>query len=467
MGKEDTLEESRGENSQSRSRGRTFWRVSMYSWIAMLALWLVYATNSNFRNFIFLVGPPIITEFSIDSETWGLLTAIMTLAQSVLVLPAAAWSDRGGHGWARKYREVPLALGYMVFSILTGIKGLTQSLTSITILQSIKNAFGGAGEAVEVTAVVEWWPWERRGFAQGLHHTAYPWGTLLGGLGVSAILAYFGPENWRYVFLILPWMTVPALVFFYLFSTRRRYRAMVEDTRQEDLTPADIGGDEEEGTTPGAVKRTLLAPNVLIAGIISAIGVGMYTGITFWLPLYLSNIGGYTAASAALASVVFTITGGVGQIAWGGVSDRIGRKYALIFCLVWLTVGLVLLQFTTISLFVLIVIQLFAGLATNGIFPVLYTFASDSSASGTAGAANGLQMVGQGIGGAITPLVLGQLIGIGGGFQSAAGYLWSLYFMAGLVVLGAILVALFTRETIGIFKDRDRALVARGIASTE
>ena len=76
-------------------------------------------------------------------------------------------------------------------------------------------------------------------------------------------------------------------------------------------------------------------------------------------------------------------------------------------------------------------------------------------------------MVGQGIGGAITPLVLGQLIGIGGGFQSAAGYLWSLYFMAGLVVLGAILVALFTRETIGIFKDRDRALVARGIASTE
>src|SRR5215203_4446039 len=78
------MAENRGENSQSRSRGRTFWRVSMYSWIAMLALWLVYASNSNFRNFIFLVGPPIITEFSIDSETWGLLTAIMTLAHPFL-----------------------------------------------------------------------------------------------------------------------------------------------------------------------------------------------------------------------------------------------------------------------------------------------------------------------------------------------------------------------------------------------
>jgi MFS family permease len=452
-------------NGDAGGRGR-FWGVSVYSWIAMVALWLLYATNANDRNFIFLVGPSIIKEFHLSSQTWGLLTAIMTLAQSVLVLPAAAWSDRGGHGWARKFREVPLALGYMVFSVLTGIKALTQSVVSITALQSIKNAFGGAGEAVEVTAVVEWWPWERRGFAQGLHHTAYPWGTLLGGLGVSAILAAFGPENWRYVFLILPWITIPALAFFYLFSTQGRYRAMVEDTREADLTPAEIGG-EQERTPPEAVRRTLMAPNVLIAGIVSAIGVGMYTGITFWLPLFLNNIAGYAPSLAAAGAVVFTITGGVGQIAWGGVSDRIGRKYALIACLLWLTVGLVLLQFTDISVPVLIVIQLFAGLATNGMFPVLYTFASDSSAAGTAGAANGVQMVGQGIGGAIVPLLLGQLIGLGGGFQSVTGYLWGLYLMAGLVLLGLILVALFTRETIGVFKDRDRALVSRGIASTD
>lgn len=452
--------------SQSQRSNKTFWSVSMYSWIAMLTLWLLYATNANFRNFIFLVGPPIISEFNINAQTWGILTAIMTLAQSILVLPAAAWSDKGGHGWARKYREIPLALGYMVFSILTGVKGLTQSLVSITVLQSIKNAFGGAGEAVEVTAVVEWWPWERRGFAQGLHHTAYPWGTLLGGLGVSAILAAFGPENWRYVFLILPWMTIPALVFFYFFSRRGRYGAMVEDTRQAELTPPDIG-EEGEGTPPGAVRRTILAPNVLIAGLISAIGVGMYTGITFWLPLFLTNIAGYHASLAAAGAVVFTVTGGVGQIVWGGISDRIGRKYALIACLLWLTVGLVLLQFTDISLPVLIAVQLFAGLATNGMFPVLYTFASDSSAPGTSGAANGLQMVGQGIGGAAVPLVLGQFIGIGGGFQSVAGYLWGLYFMAGLVLLGVIIVALFTTETIGIFKDRDRALISSGIASVD
>lgn len=452
--------------SRDGSGRRLFFGVSRYSWFAMLALWLVFAMNSNFRNFLFLVQPPIIKEFHTNAQTMGIIAAVATLAQSVLVLPGSAWSDRGGHGWARKYREIPMALGYMVFSILTGIKGLTTTLTSITILQSIKNMFGGAGEAIEVTAIAEWWPIERRGFAQGLHHTAYPWGTLLGGFAVSAILGAFGPENWRYVFLILPWVTLPVLVFFWIYSKQNRYRAFVEDTEHANMTPPNIG-EEGRGTPPGALKQTLKTPNVLVTAICSAIGVGMYTGITFWLPLFLHYIANYKAASVAWESVVFTVTGGVGQISWGGVSDKIGRKYALIACLLWLTVGLILLQFTNISILWLIVIELFAGLATNGMFPVLYTFSSDSSAVGTAGVANGMQMLGQGIGGAIVPLILGQLIGLGGGFNSESGYLYGLYLMAGLVLVGAVLVALFTRETIGIFKDRDRALVSRGTASVD
>jgi hypothetical protein len=129
-------------STRSERAKKLFLGGSKYSWLAMLALWLVFAMNSNFRNFFFLVQPSIIAEFSTDAETMGLIAAIITLAQSVLVLPGSAWSDRGGHGWARKYREIPMALGYMIFSILSGVKGFTQSLTSITILQSIKNMFG-------------------------------------------------------------------------------------------------------------------------------------------------------------------------------------------------------------------------------------------------------------------------------------------------------------------------------------
>jgi len=123
-------------------------------------------------------------------------------------------------------------------------------------------------------------------------------------------------------------------------------------------------------------------------------------------------------------------------------------------------VGVLLLQLTHIGLGWLIGVQLFAGLATNGIYPVLYAFSSDSSEEGAIAIGNGLQMVGQGIGG-LSPIVLGWLIALGGGFHSRTGFNYGLYFLAALVLLAAILMALFTRESIGIFKDRDRAMVRK------
>jgi hypothetical protein len=99
-------------------------------------------------------------------------------------------------------------------------------------------------------------------------------------------------------------------------------------------------------------------------------------------------------------------------------------------------------------------------MATNAIYPVLYALSSDSSEKGAVAIGNGLQMVGQGIGG-LSPVLLGWLIALGGGFSSVRGFDYGLYFLAALQLLAAILMALFTRETIGIFKHRDRALVSR------
>jgi MFS family permease len=436
-----------------------------YSWLALVALWLVYAMNGTMRNLVFMVQPSIVQEFRLTSSELGLFTGFLTLAQSVLVLPLSAWSDRGGHGWARKFRELPVALGYLVFSLLTGIGALTHSFFMLFSFQAIKNAFSGTGEALEVTAVAEWWPVERRGFAQGLHHTAFPWGTLIAGWVVAGLLATFGSAQWRYVFLIVPLAAIPILIFYWVVSSKPKFDAFIADTRERKLT-LPVGGDVDHKAAPGAVRRALRNPNVLVSAIASGLGLAIYTGINFWIPLYLAFVAHYDFARVAAYSVVFTITGGVGQILWGTVSDRLGRKYTLIICFLWLTVGVLLLQLTGINLAWLIIVQLFIGMATNAIYPVLYTLSSDSSEKGATAIGNGLQMVGQGIGG-MSPILLGWLIGIGGGFSSARGFDYGLYFLAALQVLAAILIALFTRETIGVFLGRDRALVSRAACNLE
>jgi len=63
--------------------------------------------------------------------------------------------------------------------------------------------------------------------------------------------------------------------------------------------------------------------------------------------------------------------------------------------------------------------------------------------------------------GGVSPLVMGFLIGAGGGFEQSTGYFYALYFLVAIAVLAAILIALFTRETVGRYKGRDFALVSR------
>ncbi len=87
---------------------------------------------------------------------------------------------------------------------------------------------------------------------------------------------------------------------------------------------------------------------------------------------------------------------------------------------IWLTVAFLLFRYAGSSLGALVAVQLFAGLATNGIYPVLYAMASDSSERGAVAIANGLNLGGVVLGGFGT-IVVGAIIEWGGGYSSDAG----------------------------------------------
>ena len=441
-----------------RKRGRT----PTIAIAALGFLFMVYGLNATLRQIFYYVLPSMVEEFKLTPETAGLVSTIVTVAVATLAIPAGPWFDRGGHGWARKYRAAIVASGYFLFSILTGFLFLTKTIWHVVVIQSIKNMFGGAGEAVEVTSIAEWYPVEKRGLALGIQHAGYPWVTGIAAIATGAILAAFGPENWRYVFLLLPLAMIPIWAGWWWFSTKSRYAKFERQTIEAGLTKPLAGGadSEQRHAEPGALGRSLANPNILIPAIASMFGIMIYTGISFWLPQYIAFVGGFSFAEAAAYSAVFTITGGIGQIFWGVVSDYIGRKISLIIAFTWLAGGLLLLQFSAVGVGTLIAVQLFAGLATNAIFPVLYAFGSDSAEPGAMGTANSILLFFLYLGG-VSPLVMGFLIGLGGGFQNAAGYLYALYFLVAVAIISAILIALFTRETVGRYKERDRALVSR------
>lgn len=460
---EDDIDAAQPRIPRSRGLVRAFTNLgSRWSWLAMLWLWLIYAMNANMRAWIQTVQPALVNEFHVSPGRIGLFSGVLTILLGVAALPISTWSDKGGHGWMRKYRHLPIVVVYLAFSLLTGVGFLTTTIAAVFIWQAVKNLASGGGEAIEVTTVAEWWPLERRGFAQGLHHTAFPWGTLLGGLGVSAIFAVFGSQNWRLVFLLLPLLVIIFFVCYWRFANARNYERFVVDTRNRGLTPP-LGSEDDAETlkaAPGAVRRTFRNPNVMICSLSAGLANVGYMGISFWLPLYLAFVAHYPLDAVAALSVLFTITGGVGQILWGFVSDRLGRKFTLVLLFVWIGVGFVLFQFIGVNLLTLVLVQLFTGLAINGVYPVLYAMTSDSSEPGTIAIGNGLNMSGMLVGG-FGAIIMGALIGLGGGYSSSSGFLYGLYFIAAVMFITALLILLFTRETIGRMYAHDRALVSR------
>jgi nitrate/nitrite transporter NarK len=423
--------------------------ISRYSWIALLFLWLIYALNANSRQMIFYVLPSITDEFGTSPSEIGAIAGAVTAATGLIAIPAMVWADRGGRGWRRKYRHLPIVIGYVLLTFLTGINILTLSLAGLLVLQLISHAVAGAGEAVEVASAAEWWPPERRGFALGLHHTGFPWGTLIGGFIVAAVLGAYGASNWRLPFLLFPIPMIVVFAGYWWFATRERYAALVHHTEAPDPKCA----------AKGALSQCLRNPNVSLPAVIGLFATVGYIGLSFWLPQYLAFVARYDFAQAAAFGVLFTVTGGLGMVGWGWISDRLGRKLSLVIVFLWLAVAFYLFKYTSLSVGWLVGVQLFAGLAINAPFTLVYAMAIDSAKPSTAGVATSMVGVGLALGGGTGPLLVGVLVGLGGGFSSTSGYHMALYAIAALMLLGAILAALFTRETTGWFRSRDRALI--------
>lgn len=435
--------------------------ANKYSLGAMTFLWLLLAINDNARYWVTgILQPAIIQEFNVDPATMGWFAGGLTLAQGVLAIPLGVWSDRGGHGWKRKYRYTAIVIGYTLFTLLTGFTALTSTLLMLFILQAFNKALSGAGEAVEITSITEWWPIEKRGFATGLHHTAIPWGMFLGGLAVAGIFTVVGSENWRVTLFLPVLLVIPILILWWRFSTKENYARFEQSVIDAGETPPLRASATQLKASPGALRRALRNPNLVFVSLITGLNVAVYVGLSTWIPLYLTFVAHYDMAQTAALSFVFTLTGGLGQIFWGHISDKIGRKPALLISFVWTAAGLMLLQYIGVSIIILVLVQLFLGCTINGVYAVLYALTSDSCEPGALGLGLGMNMTGQLLGG-LGPILVGVLIAAGGGYSSETGFVWALYAMAGLIILSALILAVFTRETVGRYKSGDRGFFSR------
>lgn len=367
------------------------------------------------------VLPAISQEFTLNNAQAGLINSVFFAALVVGAIAFGWLSDRIGTGYRRTWTwNIAMLLGILGGALTWGLSG---SFLAFLVLRIPMGISRGGSEPVNVALVGEWWPKEHRGFAVGVHHTGFPLGQFLTGALIAAVL---GAAGWREAFLLIPLLGVVIIVLQAFIGTRRNQQKVYDWIDANGLTrPLPELSTRLSGSVMAPVKEALRSSNVRWSVVMIFLFLwGEAGAVTFLTTQFVDQ--GMSTSQAALIAGASGLTGWAGQIVWGTLSDRTGRKFSLVFLIIGWSASLLAMIFIAGPASAWVVLLAW-GLFRNAPFPVVYALLLDSvpKAAGTA-----------------MGLMIGVALGVSGIFASvvAGAIIDSFGFTVHYVVLAAILL---------------------------
>lgn len=269
---------------------------------------LLFAANLlNFydRTLPAVLAEPIRVAWGLSDVHIGLVGAAFTLAYALAGLPLGRLADTRARKWI-------IAIGLVVWSLLTGLNGLVGGFISLLIVR-IGIGLGEAAFAPAANALIaDLYPSERRGRATGLLMLGLPIGMILAFFTTGAIADYFG--TWRAPFFIA---MIPGLIVAALFMMIREPERGATDAVKEQPAPIDH-----------PILDLLSIPTfwLIIASGVTFTFAG-YATTTFMVP-NLQRYFGLSLTEAALSvGVIVGVTGLVSLPLGGLIADKLHGRF--------------------------------------------------------------------------------------------------------------------------------------------
>lgn len=285
---------------------------------------------------------------------------------------------------------------------------------------------GGAGANVPAMALVSsWFGAKRRGIASGAGVAGSSIGLMVTGPLIPAILNQYGAEGWRVSWYVLGALVLVVFILCLLFLRNR----------PDEIGLKPVGESAAESDKRNAEKKAssldwglVYKSRVLwyLAAIYFAFGFSYIIYSTFFVRYLVKEAGFDTNGAGTLwlqVGIVTTISGFI----WGGVSDRWGRRVALLG--VFILQGISFLVFGMSRDLSAIYFSAFLFSITAWSVPALMAALSgDVFGARLAPAALGLMTIVFGIGQAIGPILAGAIADATQSFSLA-------FVIAGIVAL--------------------------------
>lgn len=289
-----------------------------------------------------------------------------------------------------------------------------------------------------------WFPARRRAAVTAIFMAAAPLSTALGSPVSGALLemhGLLGLAGWQWMFLIeaVPAVLLGVVVLFYM--TDRPEKAAWLDAEERrwlvDTMNAEQAG--KAATAGHGVWRGLADLRVLaLALVYFGTSAGLYT-LGIWAPQIIKEFG-LSSLEVGFLNAIPAVVAVVAMVLWARHSDRTGERtwHVVLACLV-ASAGLVIAGYSTTVIAVLAALTL-VNIGISSAKPPLWSMPTLflSGPAAAAGIAT-INSIGN-LGGFVGPAMIGWIKDVTGSF------LGGLYFVAGLLILSAILTLALARS---------------------
>jgi len=348
---------------------------------------LGYAVYAADRTVLASVLALIVPALNLTNYEIGLLSSAQYIGVLCFVFLSGHMSDKYG-------RKAVLMLGIIVFTLFTWLIGVSTSFAEAFVFRLVSGFGEGIFWPVAMAAVASYFH-NRKGLALAIFYVGFDVGSVA-GLSLGG-LAYSISGDWRAAFFVAP--SIGLLVVAGAAALKNEFRLSPEDTARIRL-----GRDALD-----LLKRWDV--NLMLAFALVATWTSVWQVV--FLPYYFFKVLHFGILTSALFAAVVAVSGGVGKLILGGMSDvwKRGRMLSVIALAVLISYGTF---FATTSPVLALIVAVIMGFFSSSIFPIMQALMADTC-KGRTGTALGLTTTFQSVATVISPVITASLFAFGVG----------------------------------------------------
>lgn len=403
-------------------------------WLMLFLSWLIFFVAFLDRVNLSVAMPFIAKEFEMTPEQSGFVLGAFFITYMICQIPGGIMGDKVGP-------KKVMTFAFIWWSVMTVATGLASNFAQFYIVRLLF----GIGEGVHPPCAFKlnsnWFPDRERATANAIFTSANSIGPAIAPPIAVAMIAMWGWHSVFFIFGALGFIFVPLWIWLGRDSPEKD-----ENISQDELKYIKSGQKETkvEAETQKQDKVKLSSifknPNTWLLAVAYFLFLCVFYGLMTWLPSYLVQARGFAMVKMGIFAGLPFLAIGIAQPIGGLISDRILKRkrkpLIIIACLgsAPLLYGVVAATSEMGAMISLICAGFVFGLA----FGPFFALPMECVKRQFAGTSSAVMNTGGSIGGVISPIIIGLLVG-------SLGYN-SVFIYMGIVLILCVGVIFFVKE---------------------